>query len=115
MCSTHNLNYKLKTNAESVLHIYAVRRSYFNMKHLVRTPEQALLYLADCTLATVADMAMKKSKSKSEFQRQISIAQSAVDWIKDFNIEVKIGSRVYEVLALPDRNVETWSRSYNCA
>ena len=85
------------------------------MKHLVRTPEQALLYLADCTLATVADMAMKKSKSKSEFQRQIAIAQSAVDWIKDFNIEVKVGSRVYDVLALPDKKVETWSRSYNCA
>lgn len=106
--------------AHNVLRICAVKqnavaRSYFNMKHLVRTPEQALLYLADCTLATVADMAMKKSKSKSEFQRQISIAQSAVDWIKDFNIEVKIGSRVYDVLALPDRNVETWSRSYNCA
>lgn len=88
------------------------------MKHLVRTPEQALLYLADCTLATVADMAMKKSKSKNEFQRQISIAQSAVDWIKDFNIEVKVekvGSRVYDVLALPDQKVETWSKSYNCA
>ena len=106
---------KLKTNAESVLHIYAVRRSYFNMKHLVRTPEQALLYLADCTLATVSDMAMKKSKSKHEFQRQIAIAQSAVDWIKYFNVEVKVGSRVYDVLALPDKKVETWSRSYNCA
>lgn len=82
------------------------------MKHLVRTPEQALLYLADCTLATVADMAMKKSKSKSEFQRQIAIAQSAVDWVKDFNIEVKVGSRVYDVLAQPDKKVETWSRSY---
>ena len=85
------------------------------MKHLVRTPEQAILYLADCTLATVADMAMKKSKSKHEFQRQIAIAQSAVNWIKDFNIEVKAGSRVHDVLALPGQNVETWSKSYNYA
>lgn len=85
------------------------------MKHLVRTPEQALLYLADCTLATVADMAIKKSKSKQEFQRQIAIAQSAVDWIKDFNVEVKVYSRVHDVLALPDQKVETWSKSYNCA
>ena len=84
------------------------------IKHLVRTPEQALLYLTDCTLATVADMAMKKSKSKYEFQRQIAIAQSAVDWIKDFNVEVKVGSRVHDVLALPDQKVETWSKSYNC-
>ena len=85
------------------------------MKHLVGTPEQALLYLADCTLATVADMAMKKSKSKHEFQRQIAIAQSAVDWLKDFNVQIEIGSRVYDVLALPDQKVETWSNSYNCA
>jgi hypothetical protein len=84
------------------------------MKHLVRTPKQALVYMAECTLATVADMAMKKSKSKSEFQRQISIAQSAIDWIKDFHVEAEAGSRVYDVLALPDRSVETWSKSYNC-
>lgn len=84
-------------------------------KHLVRTTDQALLYLAECTLATVADMAMKKSKSKHEFQRQIAMAQSAVDWIKDFNVEVKVGSRVYDVLALPDQKVETWSRAYNCS
>jgi predicted ABC-type ATPase len=85
------------------------------MKHLVRTPEQALLYLADCTLATVADMAMKKSKSKHEFQRQIAIAQSAIDWIKDFHIQIEKGSRVENVLALKDQKVETWSKSYNCA
>lgn len=84
------------------------------MKYLIRTPEQALLYLADCTLATVADMAMKKSKSKHEFQRQIAIAQSAVDWIKDFNVQIEIGSRVYDVLSLPDQKVETWSKSYSC-
>ena len=84
------------------------------MKHLVRTPEQAILYLADCTLATVAHMAMKKSKSNSEFQRQIAIAQSAVDWLKDFNIEIEVGSRASKVLALPDQKVETWSKSYNC-
>ena len=85
------------------------------MRHLVRTPEQALEYLADCTLATVADMAMKKSKSKSEFQRQIEIAQSAVDWLKAFNAKIEIGSRVYDVLSLADQKVETWSKSYKCA
>lgn len=85
------------------------------MKHLVRTPEQALLYLADCTLATVASMAMKKSTSKSELKRHISIAQSAVDWLRDFNVQIEMGSRVYDVLALPDRSVETWAKSYICA
>jgi hypothetical protein len=84
-------------------------------KNLVRTPEEALLYLADCTLATVADMAMRKSKSKHEFQRQIAIAQSAVNWVEEFNIPVEVGSRVFDVLALPDKKVETWSKSYSCA
>ena len=41
------------------------------MKNYVKTPEQALSYLTDCTLATVAIMAMKKSRSKREFERQI--------------------------------------------
>lgn len=84
-------------------------------RHLIRTPEQALLYLADCTLATVADMAMKKSKSKSEYARQIGIAQTTVDWIKDFNINIEVGSRVYDVLALQDQKVVTWAKSYESA
>jgi hypothetical protein len=29
MCSTQERNFKLQTNAESVLHIYAVRRSTY--------------------------------------------------------------------------------------
>lgn len=81
-------------------------------KHTVRTPEQALLYLADCTLATVSDMAMKKSRSKNEFKRQIEIAQTAVDWIKSFKIHTDTESRVSKILALPDQRVETWAKTY---
>lgn len=65
-------------------------------RHLVIKPEHALLYLADCALATVSDMAMKKSRKKNEFERHIRIAQTAVDWIKDFKIMVTPGSRVDE-------------------
>ena len=43
----------------------------------VRDPAQALVYITDCTLATVCDLATKKKKSKSEFARQISIAQTS--------------------------------------
>lgn len=83
------------------------------MKHEVRTPEQALLYLTDCTLATVASMAMKKSKSKSEFERQINIAQTAVDWIVQFeNIHIQIDSRIYQVTSLPNRSVKEWASQY---
>lgn len=83
-------------------------------KYRVTTPEQALLYLADCTLATVADMAMKKSKSKSEFKRQIAIAQTAVDWIRDFKLDVEKEGRVKMILHLGG-SVAKWAESYDCA
>lgn len=56
-------------------------------KQRVKTPEQALVYLVDCTLATVEDLAMKKSRPKGEYRRQIKIAQTGIDWIKEMNIE----------------------------
>lgn len=49
-------------------------------KHDVRDTSQALAYLTDCTLATVCDLAGKKSKSKSEYARQMAIAQQAIEW-----------------------------------
>nr|DAP84385.1 MAG TPA: hypothetical protein [Caudoviricetes sp.] len=81
------------------------------MKSII-TIEQSLLYLADCTLATVSSMAMKKSKSKSEFDRQISIAQYAVDSIKAFNIQIEANSRAFQVLSMEDQKVETWAKLY---
>ncbi len=57
------------------------------LKKDVRTEAQALAYLVDCTLATVTDMAMKKSRKKHEYARQISIAQAGVNWMRDFGID----------------------------
>lgn len=54
-------------------------------KNRVATPAEALEYLTECTLATVCDMAGKKSRSKGEFERQISIAQSGLDWLRAFS------------------------------
>ena len=45
------------------------------MKHEVRSPWQALAYMIDCTLATVADLALTKRRSKREYSRQIAIAK----------------------------------------
>lgn len=56
-------------------------------KDQVRTPEQALAYLVDCTLATISDLASKKSRPKGEFERQIRIAQQGIDWMKEMNID----------------------------
>lgn len=41
----------------------------------------ALLYLLDCTLATVARMAPMKSKSKHEYNRQIAIANRGMNYL----------------------------------
>jgi hypothetical protein len=43
------------------------------------TAEDMVDYLIDCTLATVERMIDKKNIPKSEFNRQCSIAQKAID------------------------------------
>ncbi len=50
----------------------------------VQSELEALVYMTECTLATVGHMAMLKSRKKSEFDRQIGIAQKGIDWIKAF-------------------------------
>ena len=57
------------------------------LKKDVRTEADAIAYLVDCTLATVSDMAVKKSRKKHEYSRQISIAQTGVNWMRDFGID----------------------------
>lgn len=65
-------------------------------KDHVQTPGDALLYSLDCTLATVDDMAMKKSRPKGEYRRQIAIAQGQYDWVLGFNINMA-GTRAEDV------------------
>jgi hypothetical protein len=79
------------------------------MKYQVRTPEDALLYITDCTLATVADMAMKKSRRKHEFERQISIAQTACDWISEMGIDPKT-TRATDIVG--KRTVAEWCKPF---
>lgn len=81
-------------------------------KELVRNEKQALIYLTDCLLATVSDMAMKKSRKKNEYERHIQIAQTSVNWLKDFNISIEIGSRAYEVMSSSSQSVKEWSSKY---
>lgn len=72
----------------------------------VRTPEQALIYLLDCTLATVEHMASLKSRNKTEFKRQISIAQKGIDWTIAMKID-SLTSRANDVINAGG-NVEKW-------
>ena len=81
-------------------------------KERVRTPGDALVYLTDCTLATVADLASKKSRGASEFNRQKRIAQDAVDWIKRFGID-PAGTRADDVLNKFAGSVADWAWQYD--
>ena len=77
----------------------------------IRNPKDALLYITDCNLATVSSMAMKKSRTKYEFERQISIAQVGVDNIRDFHIN-PAGTRVHDILVNGSGSVEDWVQQY---
>ncbi len=78
-------------------------------KDQVKTSQQAIVYLADCTLATVASMAMKKSRPVFEYKRQIQIAQSAVDFINLFLCDCD-GTRAQTVKNLYGGNVRDWAK-----
>lgn len=79
------------------------------LKHQVRTPADALAYITDCTLATVCNMAGKKSRPKHEFERQMSIAQTAINWMVQMGIDVYT-TRAAEVVAAG--GVNEWARRY---
>jgi hypothetical protein len=76
----------------------------------VKTPEEALAYMLDCTLATVETLAMKKSRTKSEFNRHMSIAQQCLDWAHSMNVDYSHtrGSEVDKF----NRSVADWARQY---
>lgn len=81
-------------------------------KHEVRSPEQALAYITDCNLATVSSMAMLKSRKKGEYERQISIAQHAVDWMQQFNVSPG-NTRAKEVIEQHNGSVSDWVAKYD--
>lgn len=78
-------------------------------QHDVRNAGQALAYITDCTLATVCDLAMKKSRSKSEFSRQKSIAQKAINWMQQMHIDFS-STRARDVVLAG--SVDAWAEKY---
>jgi len=81
-------------------------------KRDVNNSERLVAYLVDCTLATVSDMAMKKSRGKYEYERQISIAQFAVDKMIDMHIDPET-SRAKDIVG--KMTVADWARQYEVA
>ena len=74
------------------------------------TNEEIIAYIADCTLATVCDMACKRSRGAYEYKRQQIIAQKIVDHIRQYNIPSD-HTRVYEVSNKFDWSVQKWADS----
>jgi len=78
-------------------------------KHEVRDTGQALAYITDCTLATVCDLAGKKSKSKSEYARQMSIAQTAINWGVQMGVDF---SKTRAADVLKAGSVVDWAKKF---
>lgn len=80
------------------------------------TLADAFVYYADCQLATVETMAMKKSKGKGDYERAIRIAQGMVDNVKAFGISPRLngrGIRVGEVFAEKYKGlVSEWAKKW---
>lgn len=76
----------------------------------INTPEEAIAYLTDCQLATVEGLAMKKNKSKYEFERQIKIAQTGIDFMSDFGSVVTENDRAYK--ARNAGGVAEWAKKF---
>ena len=80
-------------------------------RHQIRSEADALDYIADCTLATVSTLAGMKSRSAYEFKRQISIAQTAIDCIRNFKVTPT--SRAATVINEYGCSVEQWAAHYD--
>lgn len=77
----------------------------------VRTLEGAIAYITDCNLATVCSMACKKSKTKYEFERQISIAQTAIDWMIQLKVDFS-STRAKDVVEHFGGSVADWAAQW---
>lgn len=78
--------------------------------HEVRDANQALAYITDCTLATVTDLASRARPPKHELQRQIGIAQKAIDWMDLFQVDYS-STRAADVKR-QGGSVEDWAAQF---
>jgi|LakMenE18May11ns_1017448.scaffolds.fasta_scaffold9444585_1 hypothetical protein len=103
---------KLLCHADRVRSSIFVGNNTTMHKYKVKNTEEAFTYITDCLLATVSDLAMKKSRTKSDYERHIEIAQSAINWMVSFNIVPETKSRACEVINSHKRIVRDWAKQY---
>lgn len=63
---------------------------------------QMIAYLTECTVATVDEMATKKSRPSCEYERQKSIAQKGIDYLRNISGEL-------------DETIQTIVDSHKCS
>lgn len=80
-------------------------------KYDVTCSHEALAYITDCNLATVCDLAGKKSRSKYEYVRQQSIAQQAIDWMRSFGVDYS-ETRAKDVVEKFGGSVAAWAAQW---
>jgi hypothetical protein len=81
-------------------------------KEDVRSPTDAVIYLVDCTLATVEMLALRKNPPRTEYLRQIEIAQVGISWLEEYDVPTKsskISSRINEICG--KQTVSEWADS----
>lgn len=78
----------------------------------IRTVEDGLVYITDCTLATVEYMASLKSRTKHEYHQQIAIAQKALDILRSHSVVIPSGERAATVIADFHGDVTSWAKRY---
>ena len=69
------------------------------------TAEEALVYLTECTLATVEDLIDRTRPPKGEVTRQILMAQSGMDIIRRLKLNTSGYNRVADILGMTDGDV----------
>lgn len=83
---------------------------------ILRSTEEHLLYITECTLATVGYMAGLKRRKVGEFNRQVNIAQDAMmhigqNWEKFSECKGNY-PRVKEVVKMPEYSVMDWAKRW---
>jgi hypothetical protein len=98
----------LESDQNATHHVYG--RIVDDHPYMKRDINTAFLYITDCTLATVEGMTLKKTRTKSEFNRQISIAQKCCDYLEKFGIDPK-GTRAEDIIG--QQTVEAWASKFD--
>lgn len=80
-------------------------------KHQIRSVSDALSYLVDCQLATVACLAMKKSRGAYDYNRHVKIAKTGVEMMREFNVCLD-GNRAAQVVSQHNGSVSAWAKTY---